>query len=198
MEKVIIGAGGFAREIKKHMGDTSIKFFINNEFWVENDNNIYKLSELDINKHQVIVAVGNPIDRYNIIKKLPYGTKFFTFIHESCIILSDDIEIGEGSILCAGCILTTNIKIGKHSHLNLQTTIGHDTTVGDFFTTAPGVKISGNCNIGNKVYLGTNSSVREKITICDDVIIGLNSGVVKNINNPGTYGGVPIKEIIKK
>jgi sugar O-acyltransferase (sialic acid O-acetyltransferase NeuD family) len=197
MEKVIIGAGGFAREVKKQMGDLSIKLFVDDEFWFDNKDNIHKISELDIYKQEVIIAIGNPIDRYNIVNKLPKDTKFFTFIHNSAIILSDDIEIGDGSIICAGCILTTNIKLGKHTHLNLQTTIGHDTIVGDFFTTAPGVKISGNCNIGKRVYFGTNSSVREKIELCDDVVIGLNSGVIKNINVPGIYGGLPVK-LLKK
>jgi UDP-3-O-[3-hydroxymyristoyl] glucosamine N-acyltransferase len=55
--------------------------------------------------------------------------------------------------------------------------------------------VSGNCTIGNRVYLGTNSSIREKIEICDDVTIGLNSGVVKNIKESGVYVGSPSKKI---
>jgi UDP-3-O-[3-hydroxymyristoyl] glucosamine N-acyltransferase len=61
----------------------------------------------------------------------------------------------------------------------------------------PGSVVSGNCNIGDCVYLGSNSSVREKISICDNTIIGLSSGVVKNIETTGTYVGVPAKKIIK-
>ena len=60
---------------------------------------------------------------------------------------------------------------------------------------APGAKISGNCEIGECVYFGTNASVRQKIKICDNVIIGLNAGVVKNINEPGVYAGVPVTKI---
>ena len=59
----------------------------------------------------------------------------------------------------------------------------------------PGSVVSGNVTLGNKVYLGTNSSIKEKITICDDVIIGLNTGVVKDIKDSGTYVGYPIKKI---
>jgi UDP-3-O-[3-hydroxymyristoyl] glucosamine N-acyltransferase len=59
----------------------------------------------------------------------------------------------------------------------------------------PGSIISGNCKIGNNVYIGSNSSVREKITICDNVIIGLNGGVVKNITKEGVYVGLPVKKI---
>jgi len=195
MKRALIGGGGFAREIKSHIGNPNIKCFVDDEYWKENDDHIFPLSKFDSKKYKVIVAIGDPKDRFDMTQRLPKNTKYFTFIHPSAQILGNDTFIGEGSIICAGCILTTNIIIGKHVHLNLQTTIGHDCKIGDYFTTAPGVKISGNCVIGDRVYFGTNSSVREKITICDDVTIGLNGGVVKNINELGTYVGVPVKKI---
>jgi UDP-3-O-[3-hydroxymyristoyl] glucosamine N-acyltransferase len=80
-------------------------------------------------------------------------------------------------------------------HLNLQTTIGHDCKIGDYFTTAPGVKISGNCTIYDCVYIGTNSCVKQNINIHSLSTIGLNTGVVKNINESGTYVGTPAKKI---
>jgi len=198
MKKGIIGAGGFGREVYwslpfRERVDTV--FFVDDEYYDGLNSEILPLSKLDINEYEVVVAIGNPIDRKRIVDSLPQGVKFFTHIHNSVLIMDKNIEIGEGSIICAGTILTTNIKIGKHTHLNLHTTVGHDSITGDFFTTAPGVKVSGNCKIGNCVYLGTNSSVREKISICDNVTVGLNSGVVKNINESGTYVGLPSKKI---
>jgi sugar O-acyltransferase (sialic acid O-acetyltransferase NeuD family) len=195
MKKALIGGGGFAREIKSHIGNPKIKCFVDDEYWKENDDYIFPLSKFDSKKYKVIVAIGDPKDRFDMIQKLPKDTKYFKFIHPSAQILGKDTFIGEGSVICAGCILTTNITIGKHAHLNLQTTIGHDCRIGDYFTTAPGVKVSGNCKIYDCVYIGTNSSIREKITICDDVILGLNSGVVKNITESGVYGGTPCKKI---
>lgn len=197
MEKVLIGAGGFAREIKAHMNNSEMLCFVDDEYYT-NIKYLRKLSEFDPLTYTALIAVGDPTDRFNIIQKLPKNTTFFSFIHPSAQILDSNIEIGEGSIICAGSILTTNIKIGKHSHLNLHTTIGHDCIIGDYFTTAPGAKVSGNCNIGNYVYLGTNSSVRQKIKITNSVTVGLNAGVVKNIIEPGTYAGIPAKLISKK
>lgn len=194
MKRALIGAGGFAKEIKAQMGDSEMKCFVDDKFWKVNNENIYPLSKLCIEEYEVLVTIGDPKERFNLIKRLPIETKYFTFIHPSSLIFSD-IEIGEGSIICAGCILTTNIKIGKYTHLNLHTTIGHDCIIGDYFTTAPGSKISGNCTIGDNVYLGTNSSIRQKINICNDVTIGLNAGVVKDIVESGTYVGVPAKKI---
>lgn len=195
MKKALIGAGGFADEIKAHMSDFNMICFVDDEYYIRNEKNIKPLSEFNPNEYEVLVAIGNPIDRFNMVNKLPNETKYFSFIHKSAQILGNDVEIGVGSIVCAGVIITTNVKLGNHTHLNLLTTIGHDTNIGDFFTTAPGTKISGNCNIGNNVYFGTNSSVKQKIKICNNVTIGLNAGVVKNIEEAGIYVGVPAKKL---
>jgi len=194
MEHAIIGAGGFGREIKAAMGIPNIKFFVDDSY--ENlDNNILGLSKFDPKKYSVVIAIADPRDRYNVVQKLPKETKYFTFIDPSAQIHDDNIQIGEGSIICAGTIITTNVKIGKHAHINLITTIGHDCTIGDYFKTAPGVQISGNETIGNRVYFGTRSCIKQKLTICDDVTIGMNSGVVKNITEPGIYVGTPAQKL---
>lgn len=197
MKKAIIGSGGMGRELLVQMLDNNpneeIIFFVDDIYTFDNVK-IFPLSKFDSNIYEVVIAIGNSYDREKIVNYLPKNTKYFTFIHKSVQIF-DNIEIGEGSIICANSILTTNIKIGKQAQINRATNISHDVEIGDYFTTAPNVHISGNCKIGNNVYLGTNSCCKEKISICNDVIIGLNSGVVKNINNSGVYIGTPTKKI---
>jgi sugar O-acyltransferase (sialic acid O-acetyltransferase NeuD family) len=193
MKKALIGAGGFAREIKAYFGNLTMKCFVDDEYWRENNEFIFPLSEFNPNEYEVIVAIGDPRARFDMVQKLPKNTKYFTFIHPSAQILDSNIKIGNGSIICAGCILTTNIKIGEHAHLNLQTTIGHDCKIGDYFTTSPGAKISGNCTIYDCVYVGTNASIKQGINIHSLATIGLNAGVVKHITEPGIYTGTPAK-----
>jgi sugar O-acyltransferase (sialic acid O-acetyltransferase NeuD family) len=200
MKKAIIGFGGFGREIYWSLNSyerEGLKFFVDEEYYNPNDLNTLPLSQLDTQKFEVIVAIADSKVREKIVNSLPSDTKFFTHMHPSAQIHGDDVEIGEGSIICAGTIITTNVKIGKHAHLNLITTIGHDCVIGDYFTTAPGVQISGNVKIGNKVYFGTRSCIKQKLNVCNDVIIGMNSGVVKDITQAGTYVGTPAK-ILKK
>jgi sugar O-acyltransferase (sialic acid O-acetyltransferase NeuD family) len=196
MKKAIIGSGGFGRELNSVLLDNNPNEII--DFFVE-DNYIDEiskpLSSLDIEEYEVVIAIGDPVIREKIYKKLPKETKYFKAIHKSVKILDDNVEIGDGSIIFPGVILTTNIKIGKHCYLNLQTSIAHDVEIGDFFTTAAGVRIAGNCRIGDRVYLGSNSSVREKINICSDVMLGLNTGVVKDITESGVYVGTPSVKI---
>lgn len=195
MEKVLIGAGGFAREIRAHMQDYSMKCFVDDEYYYENAEHIYPLSEFDPVKYEALIAIGDPKQRYDMVQKLPKTTKYFTFVHPSALLLGNDIEVGEGSIICAGSIITTNVKLGAHAHINLNTTIGHDCEIGNYFTTAPGVNISGNCKIYDCVYVGTNAAIRQKITVHSLSTIGLNAGVVKDIEDTGTYTGVPAKKL---
>lgn len=198
MKKGIIGAGGFGREVYWSLNPierNNTVFFVDDEYWDDSDDKILPLSLFNTDKYEVVVAIADSNHRQRIVESLPKGTKYFTHIHPSVQIHGEDVIIGEGSIICAGTIITTNVKIGKHAHINLITTIGHDCVIGDYFTTAPGVQISGNETIGDRVYFGTRSCVKQKLKVCNDVIIGMNAGVTKDITESGTYVGTPAKKI---
>jgi sugar O-acyltransferase (sialic acid O-acetyltransferase NeuD family) len=196
----IIGAGGFARECLAELSsnqyfdkkESEIYFYVDEEFMTEEhklDPKIRPLSELMESKWstQVIVAIGDPKMRENIVNRLPSNTRYMTYISNRAHILDGfTVKIGKGSFICAGTIITTNVTIGKFSHLNLNTTVGHDTVIGDYFTSAPAVNISGNCTIGKRVYMGTNSATREKISIADDIVVGMGACVVKSLDSNGT------------
>ena len=103
------------------------------------------------------------------------------------------IEMGEGAVICAGCILTTNITIGKLVQINLDCTIGHDVILGDYTTLAPGVHVSGWVHFGKRVYVGTgavfiNGTAENPLVIGDDVVIGAGACVTKSIGY-GKWGG---------
>ena len=190
MKRALYGYGGHAREVAALINEPLV-FFVDDKW---SNEHTLPISEFDKEEFELMIAVANSKDRFDIASRLPKGTKYFTYIHQSAIILKN-VEIGEGSFIGANSIVTCDIKIGRHAILNRGVHIGHDCIVGDYFSAMPGSIISGNVNIGDRVYIGTNSSIKEKITVCDDVTIGLNSGVVKNIAESGYYGGIPSKKI---
>lgn len=191
MKRALVGYGGHAKEVMCQMG-VELTCFVDDKYVVEGTRPI---SEFDPNEHEIIVAVADSKDRFNIIQRLPKETKYFTWIHPTALIMDSNVEIGEGSFIGAYSILTTNIKIGKHAILNRSNQIGHDCTIGDYFSAMPGAIVSGNVKINDFVYMGNNSSIREKLSIHSLVTIGMNSAVVKHIKNHGVYGGVPSKLI---
>lgn len=187
----IFGYGGHAREVAQALVE-DVTFFVDDDY--ANDV-VLPISKFDVDKYHIIVAVADSKDRMDIVNRLPKETKYFTFIHPTALIMDKNIKIGEGSYIGPYSILTTNIELGKHTILNRGNHIGHDTKIGDYFSAMPGAIVSGNVLIDDYVYLGTNSSIREKITICKSVTIGLSSGVVKSIYEPGVYAGSPAKQI---
>ncbi len=206
---VIVGASGFGREVLTCLIDVyknqgiviskqDICFLETEEFWEETKiiHGFDVITENDFKpeESEVLVAIGDGKLRKKIVENLPENTKFGILIHPAATI-SEWVELGEGSIVTAGVVLTTDIKIGKHAHLNLTSTVGHDCQIGDYFTTAPGTNISGICTIGDNVYFGTNSSVRQGISICQDVVIGMGGVVVKNITESGIYVGNPATKL---
>ena len=84
-----------------------------------------------------------------------------------------------------------------HVLVNSNSSIGHETIVGEFSNIGPGSSIGGCCKIGREAYIGIGVSIIEKITIGKDVLIGAGATVVANIITPGTYVGIPAKKINK-
>jgi len=191
MKKALVGYGGHAREVMAQMG-VELTCFVDDEYVVEGTQ---PLSKFNPKKYALMVAVADSKTRFDIVQKLPKETKYFTWIHPTALIMSDDVEIGEGSFIGAYSILTTNIKIGKHALLNRGNHIGHDCEIGDYFSAMPGAIVSGNVRIYDCVYMGNNSSIREKLSIHSMCKIGMNAAVVKHIEDGETYVGVPVKKI---
>ena len=188
MKKALFGYGGHAREVMAQM-NVKLNCFVDDDYVMEGT---IPLSEFNPKKYALIVAVADSKDRYDIIQRLPKETQFFTFIHPTALLM-EDVEIGEGSFIGAYSILTTNIKIGKHALLNRGNHIGHDCQIGDYFSAMPGAIVSGNVKIHDCVYMGNNSSIREKLSIHSLSTIGMNSAVVKHIEESGIYVGCPTK-----
>lgn len=192
MMRALIGAGGFAQDLKGMMG-LDIMCFVGREYY-HGEKNTLPLSAFDPETCEVVIAIADPELRRHVVENMPAGTRYFSYIHPSAQILGE-VQIGAGAIICANCIVLHGTKIGDHCHLNYGTIIGHTVSVGDYLTTAPGVKIMGDNVIGDRVYFGTNAATKQKMKITSGAVIGLNAGVVKNIDEPGVYVGTPAKRI---
>lgn len=205
---VIIGAGGFAREVAWLVEEINE---VNKEwnllgFLDENKDNhglrlnsypvIGGLEFLEKNEVFYVCAIGNSKVRKQIIQKIEKSNATpATLVHPSVMISKKYTTIGEGTIICASSIITVNVNLGKHNIVNLDCTIGHDVVTEDFVTVYPSVNISGNCSIGECTELGTGTQIIQGKNIDESVIVGAGSVVVKDIEANKTVVGVPAKVI---
>lgn len=204
---IIIGSGGFGREVAWLIEDINkvnktwniIGFVDDNEKVQGTKINGYEvignIEWLKDQEFNVVNAIGDPIVKKKVMKKLEESKNTYPVLIHPSVIYSDKINFGEGTIICAGNIITVNIEIGKHVIVNLDCTIGHDCILGDYTTILPSVNISGCSNLEECVSVGTGSAIIQGITIGKNTVIGAGSVVIKDLPENCTAVGSPAKPI---
>jgi sugar O-acyltransferase (sialic acid O-acetyltransferase NeuD family) len=208
---LVLGAKGFAKEVLEilfQIGDTK-----DLKFYDDLSTNLGKtlFSQFEILKsideakayfhhidNRFTIGLGNPSIRKQLHDRLTnIGGVLTSTISNKSTIGRFDVEIGHGANIMTGVIITNSIKIGMASLINLNTTIGHDSVIGDFVEMSPGSHVSGNCKIGDYSVLGTNSVLLPKVKIGNNVIVGAGAVVNKDVPDNVVVAGIPAK-IIKE
>lgn len=144
----------------------------------------------------VAICVGSPALRKKIACKLRQNPK----LHFPVLILggaevASSTQIGQGSILCAHSIVTTDGSLGEFVFVNTGAIISHDAQIGNFATISPGAKLAGNVTVGEAADIGIGATVIQGITIGERAVIGAGAVVVRDIEPDVTAVGVPARVI---
>jgi sugar O-acyltransferase (sialic acid O-acetyltransferase NeuD family) len=207
---VIIGAGGFAREVLDILDAVNhvrssydfLGFIVDPQYaepgtFVNDKPVLGGFDWLEAHREQVmaICGVGAPELRFRLVLRAKgQGVRFFSVTHPSAI-MTRWVSIGEGTIITAGCILTNRIRLGNHVHVNLDCTIGHDSVIEDFVTLSPGVHVSGNVSLREGCNVGTGTNIIERKTVGAWSILGAGTTVTSDVPPNSTVVGVPGKVI---
>jgi sugar O-acyltransferase (sialic acid O-acetyltransferase NeuD family) len=203
---VILGAGGFAREIAWLVWDINQ---VSNEWEIvgfaehttehvgQVVNGIPIISMEEATRYLpnicAVAAIGDPLLKERAVKEADnFGFKFVRLIHPS-VSKSKSVNIGIGSMICAGNILTVNVAIGEHVILNLDCTVGHDSMIEDYVTISPGCHLSGGSRIRRGAFLGTGVVTIENHEIGAYSKIGAGAVVINDIPEKATAVGIPAK-----
>jgi sugar O-acyltransferase (sialic acid O-acetyltransferase NeuD family) len=208
MERIAIyGAGGLGREISQmisQINGSSPKWemigfyddYIPKGTVVKGFEVLGGISELNkqFDELNLVIGIADNILRRQIAEKITNVKIIYpTLIHPSVIMEKSEVSLGQGSIITAGNILTTDIKIGKHCIINLGCTIGHDLVLDDFCVIMPGVHLSGNISMGQEVFVGTGARILQNLTIGRRSKIGAGAVVIREVSDGDTVVGVPAK-----
>ncbi|GAA0478667.1 acetyltransferase [Alkalibacterium indicireducens] len=141
------------------------------------------------------VAIGNNATRQKIQEKLiDEGLNIVSFIHPSSVI-GTDVEIGMGTVVMAGVVVNCSTRIGKGCIINTSSSMDHDNVIEDYVHISPGVNLAGTVKVGKGTWLGIGSVVSNNVNICSSCKIGAGAVVVKDITEPGTYVGIPVRRV---
>ncbi len=191
---IIIGAGGHARVIAdmvKKSGD-NVKGFLDDD--LSKDGVIGKIDDcVKFSDCFFVIAIGNNQIRKSIAEKFP-DLKYRTIIHPRAVI-SENVEIGAGSVVMANAVINANTKIGTHCIINTASVVEHDNIISDFAHISPGATLCGGTTVGELTQIGAGAVTKNGTSVCSNCVIGISAAVTEDITVQGVYAGVPAKKI---
>ncbi len=211
---VIVGAGGFGREVLFYIQDMNRVSCLQAGQasydvmgFVDDNPHLHHTMVCDVpvlgstqwlTEHrdvQAVCAIGAPRIRRDVVATLePFGIEFVTIKHPY-VFHSRYVELGPGAVLCAGVVLTTQIRSGKHLLVNMNVSVGHDCVFGDFVTVNLGCNLSGNVTLHSGVELGSNVAVIPGRSIGEGAVVGAGAVVTHDLEPNHVYVGIPAKPI---
>jgi sugar O-acyltransferase (sialic acid O-acetyltransferase NeuD family) len=210
---VIIGAGGFARELAWLLGDInranpsyellgfivsdlslvgerdSRKQILGDYLWIEEN-----LDRIDA----LAIGIATPSPRKKVATELEGRfpqLEWPSLVHPTARFDCSSAQIGRGVILCAGVIGTVNVMIEPFSMVNLACTIGHEVRIGQYTVINPTVNISGGVDLGEEVLVGVGAQILQYLRIGDKAKIGAGAVVTKDVASSETVIGIPPRSL---
>ncbi|MFQ7110035.1 MAG: acetyltransferase [Anaerovoracaceae bacterium] len=206
---VIIGAGGFGREVAdtvKRINDENSKynligFIDDDESVVGNEiNGIEVLGNTEFLKRKInndvraaIAIASSDIKKY--VASLLKGYVVWENIIDPTVIISESNIMGVGNIIQPFVVINANSKIGNHCTINYGCGLGHDVILDDYVSLMPMCNVTGNVHLNESVYLGADVCIIPSVNIEKESIVGAGTTVIKDIVETGTYVGNPARRV---
>lgn len=198
----ILGAGGFARELRWAVdnGRTPDGQALHAVAFVEEAARteplkglpVLSLDQLD-DGTLLLCGIGGmtEIKSRVIADALARGHRFAPPVLAAGAIVGPDVVLGTGSVVCAGSVVTADVTIGEHVAVHVGCAVGHDAVIGDLATVSPGARISGWVTVGRRAFLGTGSVVIEKVSLGEDSVLGAGAVAIRDVPARALAVGVP-------
>lgn len=200
---VIIGAGGFGREIRQLLFDCldsdeyRFKGFLGKDMGVADDPEVAKLvlgdpqTYLPEPNDRLILAIGNMQARRRTVESLlERGAQFVNLIHPTAIV-ADSAKLGTGVILYPFTVVSNEATLADFVKLNYYASAGHNVELGKYCLLAPYATVNGYSTLEDDVYLSTHSTVAPVVKVGTGSKVSANSAVMKDVPPNSFVYGVP-------
>jgi acetyltransferase-like isoleucine patch superfamily enzyme len=142
-----------------------------------------------------LCGLGNPVSKRILVHRaLSHGLEPSETLVGKDVVVRPDCSLGWGGVVHLGSYLSNNVRIGDYVSL-FSARIGHDCVFANYCTCTLS-NLAGHVTLDEGAQLGVGVSVRERIYIAPWTLVGIQSAVIKDINEPGTVAvGVPLKKL---
>lgn len=117
--------------------------------------------------------------------------------HEATTIVAETATVCNSAGVGRGVFIGHNAHVGPEAAvgdgciINTAAVVEHNAVVGSFSHVAVSAIMCGRSRLGEDCLLGANATIIDNVKVCDRVVIGAGSTVVRDIEAPGIYVGSP-------
>lgn len=206
---IVVGAGGFGREaldVLEALEDAGTELEILGvvDDQPSNDNlvrlanrGVEHLGPLtswlagDHTDVRFVLGIGSPAVRRRLAQTLESaGCMPYSAVHPEARVGTCS-QFDDGVVICAGAVISTNVRLGRYVHVNPSVTIGHDTVVEDFTSINPGAVLSGEVTIKEGALIGASATVLQQLTVGAGTIVGAAALLTKDAPANVVVKGIP-------
>jgi sugar O-acyltransferase (sialic acid O-acetyltransferase NeuD family) len=192
---VVIGAGGFAREVAAMIQQSSnlhvVGYVVEEKFyrpgllgtveWLKGREDV-----------SALCCVADTSARERLAKQAEsWDIEFYSFVHPGV----GKLRVGAGTVVMRGCDISASARIGVHVHLNLGCIVGNDVTIEDYVTVCPGAIISGNVLLRAGCFIGAGAVVLPGRRVGYSATVGAGAVCIRDVPNRKSVVGVPARVV---
>lgn len=138
-----------------------------------------------------VLGIGSPAIRRRLVGILEdAGMRPFTAVHPTAS-FGARTQLMDGVVVCAGAVVSTNVRLGRYVYVNPNATIGHDAVLCDYVSINPNATISGEVQIDEQTLVGASATVLQNLSVGERTVIGAGAVVTKNVPSDVVVKGVP-------
>ncbi len=137
----------------------------------------------------LFISIGNVVTRRRLAQANA-GRDFPVLIHPRATV-ARDVKLGAGTVVMAGAVINPGASLGCFCIVNTCSSIDHDCLVGDYVHVSVGARLCGTVTVGDGTWVAPGAVIRNNTHVCGGCLIGLGAVVIRDIDEPGTYVGVP-------
>jgi sugar O-acyltransferase (sialic acid O-acetyltransferase NeuD family) len=205
---VIVGGGAHAREIITIVGEINrvaatfdLLGILADAYWDEplldrlGAARIGPVADLARLEAEYVIAVGDGAARRQLDRlATDAGREAATLVHPAATV-GPTVTTGPGFVAFPGARVTTDVRFGRHVHLNVNATVNHDCIVDSYVTLSPGAGLAGRVTVREGCTLGMHASVLPRVTVGAYATVGAGAVVVQDVPPNVVVAGVPAREI---
>ncbi len=143
----------------------------------------------------LIVAIGDNVTRQRLFETLQGRGECFVIARHPSAVIVPDVQIGSGSMICAGVVVNPGSVIGANVILNTGCTVDHHNYIGNHVHIAPGVHLGGDVSIGEGTLVGIGTTVMPQRQIGDWSVVAAGALVHTDLPDRVVAAGMPARVI---